>query len=91
DMLAPRRLVMKNVRMQFDLPEDRLDELDSLMKKCGISTKKELFNYALTMLEWAVDESESGHEIAAIDRDSKQFYALRMPILKRVNRTSTAN
>lgn len=42
DMLAPRRLVMKNVRMQFDLPEDRLDELDSLMKKCGISTKKEL-------------------------------------------------
>lgn len=40
DMLAPRRLVMKNVRMQFDLPEDRLDELDSLMKKCGISTKK---------------------------------------------------
>ena len=49
---------MKNVRMQFDLPEDRLDELDSLMKKCGISTKKELFNYALTMLEWAVDESK---------------------------------
>jgi len=78
---------MKNVRMQFDLPEDRLKELDSLMDKCGISTKKELFNYALTMLEWAVDESENGHDIAAIDRENKQFYSLRMPILKRINRT----
>jgi len=79
---------MKNVRMQFDLPEDRLKELDSLMEKCGISTKKELFNYALTMLEWAVDESESGHDIAAIDRDKKEFYSLRMPILKRSSRVS---
>ncbi|HAK0681074.1 TPA: hypothetical protein H1P55_004572 [Salmonella enterica] len=82
---------MKNVRMQFDLPEERLKELDSLMEKCGISTKKELFNYALTMLEWAVDESEHGHDIAAIDREKKEFYSLRMPILKRLNRASSAN
>ncbi|MBJ5565818.1 hypothetical protein JGG61_23570 [Salmonella enterica subsp. enterica serovar London] len=45
---------MKNVRMQFDLPEDRLQELDTLMSKCGISNRKELSNYALTLLEWAV-------------------------------------
>ena len=79
---------MKNVRMQFDLPEERLKELDSLMDKCGISTKKELFNYALTMLEWAVDETENGHDIAAIDREKKEFYSLRMPILKRQARTA---
>jgi len=79
---------MKNVRMQFDLPEDRLQELDTLMSKCGISTRKELFNYALTMLEWAVDESENGHDIAAIDRAKKEFYSLRMPILKRQMKTA---
>ncbi|MDC9769052.1 MULTISPECIES: hypothetical protein [Enterobacterales] len=79
---------MKNVRMQFDLPEDRSEELDSLMTKCGIGTKKELFNYALTMLEWAVDESERGNEIAAVNRDEKQFYTLRMPILERVRKSS---
>lgn len=73
---------MKNVRMQFDLPEDRLKELDSLMAKCGISTKKELFNYALTILEWAVDEYARGNEIAAVDREKKEFYSLRMPGLK---------
>lgn len=79
---------MKNVRMQFDLPEERLKELDTLMSKCGISTRKELFNYALTMLEWAVEESEIGHEIAAIDRVNKEFYSLRMPVLKRQARTA---
>ena len=72
---------MKNVRMQFDLPENRMSELDELMKRCDISTRKELFSYALSMLEWAVSESEQGHDIAAIDREKKQFFSFIMPIL----------
>lgn len=77
---------MKNVRMQFDLPENRMSELDELMKRCDISTRKELFSYALSMLEWAVSESEQGHDIAAIDREKKQFFSLRMPILSAAKR-----
>ncbi|MNE29867.1 hypothetical protein D3C76_1169370 [compost metagenome] len=82
---------MKNVRMQFDLPENRMDELDKLMERCDISTRKELFSYALSMLEWAVSESELGHDIAAIDRDTKQFFSLRMPVLNAAKRNAIAN
>lgn len=82
---------MKNVRMQFDLPENRMDELDKLMERCDISTRKELFSYALSMLEWAVSESELGHDIAAIDRDKKQFFSLRMPVLNAAKRHSIQN
>jgi hypothetical protein len=77
---------MKNVRMQFDLPEKKMNELEELMARCDISTKKELFSYALSMLEWAVSESEQGHDIAAIDREQKQFYSLRMPVLSAAKR-----
>lgn len=81
---------MKNVRMQFDLPENRMSELDALMERCDISTRKELFSYALSMLEWAVSESEQGHDIAAIDREKKQFFSLRMPILSAAKRHVSA-
>ncbi|ELB1485196.1 TPA: hypothetical protein NGU80_004753 [Vibrio parahaemolyticus] len=82
---------MKNVRMQFDFSEDRVKELEAMMDKCGISTRKELFNNALTILEWALEESERGHEVAAIDRDAKQFYALRMPILSEVRKSKAVH
>lgn len=82
---------MKNVRMQFDLPEDRVIELESIMDKCGMGTKKELINNALTLLEWAVDEVEMGHDIASVDRSDKQFFALSMPILKAAKKKSIAS
>lgn len=82
---------MKNVRMQFDLPENRMSELEDLMSRCDISTKKELFNYALSLLEWAVSESEQGHDIAAIDRETKQFFSLRMPVLNAAKRHALAS
>lgn len=81
---------MKNVRMQFDFTEERVKELEAMMAKYGISTRKELFNNALTILEWALDESEHGHDVAAIDRKDKQFFALRMPILTQARKSSTA-
>lgn len=81
---------MKNVRMQFDFTEDRVKELEAMMAKCGINTRKELFNNALTILEWALEESEQGHDVAAIDRKDKQFFALRMPILTQVRKSHIA-
>lgn len=56
------------------------------MNRCDIYTKKELMSYALSMLEWAVEEVELGHDIAAIDRKEKQFFSLRMPIFDAVKR-----
>jgi hypothetical protein len=43
-------------RLQLDLTKEHLQELEALMKELGISTKKDLFNQAITLLEWAVAE-----------------------------------
>jgi hypothetical protein len=79
---------MKNVRMQFDFPEDRVKELEAMMQKCNVGTRKELINNALTILEWAIEETEQGNDVVAIDREEKQFFALRMPILNSVKKSA---
>lgn len=82
--------VMKNVRLQFDIPEDRSKDLELLVSECGLSTKKELFNYALTLLEWAVDEIKEGHDIASVDRGNNKLHTLKMPIFSSVSKRTIA-
>ena len=66
---------MSTVRVQIDLAEARVRELEELMKVCGVSTKKELFNNALTLLEWAVREVRKGNSIASVnDREQGEGY-----------------
>ncbi|WP_319784508.1 hypothetical protein [Oceanisphaera sp. IT1-181] len=77
---------MKNVRLQFEVSEEKSKEIDALMKSFGITTKKELLNNALTLLDWALEEKTSGHEIAAIDKVNKEFHTLRMPIFNNVTK-----
>lgn len=72
---------MKKVRVQFDLTEDKVKEIEEIMEKSNMSSRKDVFNTALTLLEWAIDESERGHDIAAINRADKEFFSLRMPVL----------
>lgn len=70
-------------RLQFDLNDERLKELDRLMQDCGIGTRKELFDNALTLFEWAVREVQGGHTIAAVNEAQKRYRELQMPALNR--------
>jgi hypothetical protein len=72
---------MEIVRIQFELPKNKADELDRLMKETGVQTKKELFNNALTLLKWAVRETGHGNSIASIDEAHGKYRELQMPIL----------
>jgi hypothetical protein len=74
----------KTVRLQFEIPEDRLDALDELMEKSGMRTRTELFNNATTLLGWAITQRENGRAIASVDHDDKSFRELEMPIFSNV-------
>lgn len=68
-------------RIQLDIPDDKAKDLEDLMAKTGISTKQDLFNHALTMFEWAVNEKLVGRYIATVDENSQTLKELRMPTL----------
>ena len=72
------------IRLQIDVTEARNNRLTALMDRCGLSTKKDLFNNAITLLEWAIAETEKGNSIGAISRERKEYEILRMPILDHV-------
>ncbi|MCI0487941.1 MAG: hypothetical protein L0229_15220 [Blastocatellia bacterium] len=72
------------VRIQFELPEEKVRELERLMQETGIGTRKDFFNNALTLLEWAIHERKAGHVIASLDEKNKQYKELVMPILSAV-------
>jgi hypothetical protein len=71
-------------RLQVDVTDRQLDDLTRVMKECELNTKRELFNNAFTLLEWAIDARKKGHIIASIDESDEKYYELRMPILNNV-------
>lgn len=73
---------MATVRIQIDLDERRVKELEQVMAICGLATKKELFNNALTLFEWAVDSVRHGRTIASLNEAEQKFRELEMPALR---------
>lgn len=73
-------MAIETIRIQFELSQEKAEELDELMMETGVPTKKELFNNALTLLKWAVRESKRGHSIASVDEKHGKYRELHMPI-----------
>jgi hypothetical protein len=72
------------VRIQFDLRENRYDHLKELMGRTGIETNKELFENALTIMEWAVEEASAGNVVGVVDPHSGTFQKLLFTPLRRL-------
>ncbi len=69
-------------RIQFELSEDHIKELEELMQKTGVRTKKDLVNNALTLLEWAVQEVSDGRTIASVDERENKYKEVVMPFFR---------
>jgi hypothetical protein len=72
------------MRLNFELPEQRVNELKALQLETESESMKELFNSAITTLEWLVQETKNGNEIAAINEDRKVYRVFVTPVLGRV-------
>jgi hypothetical protein len=82
------------MRIQLELPEEQVQELKKLMAEAGIETYKDLFNNALTVFEWLLNEVSNGKVIAAVDEQNEKYRVLEMPALERAAkaaRTKKAN
>lgn len=76
------------VRIQLDFPEEKVKELDELMREAEISTRKDLFNNALTLLVWAANETREGNIIVSLNQEEKTYKQLVMPILSTIARVA---
>lgn len=69
------------VRVQLDLPQTQVKELDFLMEQTGVSTRKDFINNALSLLVWAIKQKKQGRIIAAVDEEGKTYQEVIMPML----------
>jgi len=81
----------KTTRIQFDLPEEQAEGLETLKDLGGVKTTKDLFNNALTLLEWAINEKKAGRIIASIDEKNEVYKELVMPILDKAAKFSNSS
>ncbi len=63
-------------RIQFDLTNDRIEMMNSIMFECGLGTRKELFNTALNLLSWAARQKKEGRIISSVDEKSGSYREL---------------
>ena len=66
-------------RLQFELSDTRVAELDTLAERTGLKTRVYLINAALTLFEWAVREREAGRIIASVDEKRDRYKEIEMP------------
>ncbi|NOT87267.1 MAG: hypothetical protein HOP03_03695 [Lysobacter sp.] len=71
-------------RIVLEYSENRIKELENLQKKLDLSTRKELFNYALGMLEWAVKQREQGYVVMVGNHEIPRYIEISMPALDRI-------
>lgn len=71
-------------RVQFEVPEYVLKEIDDLKGMIGVSSRKEVFTNAIAILEWCAYQVENGKSIAAID--DQEECKLYMPILNNITK-----
>jgi len=72
------------VRIQLDLPDEQVAELDERMAETKLRTRKDFFNNALTLFDWAIKQKKAGRVIAAIDESQDIVKELLMPALENV-------
>ena len=56
--------------------------IERLKEQTGVKTHKDLFNNAVTLLDWAVKQRQKGRIIASMDETEENYRELQMPVLQ---------
>jgi hypothetical protein len=80
-MSEPTKTTLTKTRLQLDLSPQEVERMNWMMLVCGMENRKDLFNNALTLLEWAAFEVGQGRKVASFDDNKKERTILSMPVL----------
>lgn len=89
-MLEPKK--DQKVRFQLDLSPGQATRFDQLVIDCELGSRKELFNAAMTLFNWAVQEVQKGRRVASYDEKTDEVEKVHFLALSNLSeaRSSTA-
>jgi hypothetical protein len=71
----------KTIKIQFEMPVDRVGELEDLMREVGVKAKEDMFNHGLHILVWAINERKAGNIICSLHIKENLYTELESPVL----------
>ncbi len=77
-------------RYQFDVPAEEVGHIDQMKAVIGAGSNGELFDNALTLLDWAITQVKAGRKLASIADDGSTYRELVMPALEKARTRSYA-
>ncbi len=81
---------MNKVKFQFEMPETNANRLEELSKQAGVA-KKDIINNALTILEWAIEEVQTGRKVCSFKEGDGSYRELVLPLLKQFGAMSSVS
>ncbi|MBM3261490.1 hypothetical protein FJY93_03665 [Candidatus Kaiserbacteria bacterium] len=70
-------------RVQFDILPEQVKRFNQLISFCELRTRKDLFDNAMTLFEWAVEEVRKGKCIASYDREADRVEIVKLQALEK--------
>lgn len=71
-----------SMKIWLDFDDEGEKLVARLEAQTGVRNHRELFNNALTLLDWAVQQRLQGRIIASLDEESKNYKEVLMPVLE---------
>lgn len=71
----------QKVRVQLDLTPSQAARYDALVEQCELGSRKELFNVAMSLFNWAVGEVRNGRKVASYDANEDHVETVLIPAL----------
>jgi Arc/MetJ-type ribon-helix-helix transcriptional regulator len=72
------------MRIQLEISESRREQIRELMEKADFKTYSDLFNNAITLLQWSVRQIEDGCLIVSLNPETERQKELAMPFLQHI-------
>lgn len=76
--------VPKKFRVQLDFAAEDFSEINSLVKKLGLTTRAELFRSALITLRWIYQKKLQGYSVVAMSPNHDRVIEPEFTFLERV-------
>lgn len=76
---------------KFEIPPNRVKELEGLRLELGLPANLDVFNQALTILVWAIAEKKKGNVIGSIDVTTSEYMEFDLPVFKLLVSASAAS
>ena len=69
------------MRIQLELDEPGMELVEEMKRLTGSRTYRDLFNNALSLLDWSVRQQMAGRKITSVDAEDSNTRELAMPAL----------